>query len=70
MNVMEKSKIISEIKTPITKTCKEMIYKNGLGMKFELIELFGMPIYKSIKETDGFVIQSDGTVTQTTPILL
>ena len=54
---MTKSKIITEIKAPITKNCREMIYKDGIGMKFELIELFGIPIYKSIKETDGFVIQ-------------
>ncbi len=67
---MTKSKIIHEIKTPITKTCREMIYENGIGLKFEVIELFGIPIYKYMKETDGFVVQSDGTITRTEPFLL
>jgi len=62
--------IITEMKTLITKLCKEMIYENGFGMKMEVIKLLGIPIYKHIKETDGFVIQSDGTVIRTEPFLL
>lgn len=61
--------IITDIKAPITRMCKETLYKEGWGMKIEVIKLFGIPIYKLMKETSGFEVQSDGTFTRTASLL-